>query len=923
MRTLSIRSVVALLGLAALYLIPVNLALNLPATRAYLNRIAPDRFTLEWTRAWSWYPLRVELRGLAADGQTATEQWQVDAARTSASVALLPLLRDGLIRVHDVDLVDLELRLRPRPQQAADAQDPLRAFFPIIRNRDPAALAEPAPPPGGALRLEIDDLQVRGRHAFWVSHLRGTVPGEVSGSFTLDTAAGQVGLTGGALDLRLESLAIGDDTDVSADAAIKGRIEVPPFVIAETKGILALTIPWVDAEVDLPVQNLDFLPLLIGGADGLGLHGQGRLRGRVVYAFGELLIGTDLHIDAHELGMQLGPMGFAGNGQVEMLQDPTDRNQADLKVHFNEVQAHLPPTGTKAAADKTSRQDPPLFVGHGLEVWLHARTADTGIDHTDPRVRPKRDLKPKPKTATGLPAGQELHLTLTIPEMTVPDIGVHNRLLPAKWQLALLGGTGVLSGQVELAPDAMTIALDLGSDKADLRWRDYRATTDLLLQLRAAIKAGAGPDQVALDLAGTKLRVDDTQVAALASAATGAPKEPASPAPPAWQAQLTVDRGALRVPAKATPTDPSPIRAVARALGDQGFGALLSQADGQVATTLTVSQLDWIAALMSRPLGLGLSGTAEIDADIRLADGWPTTGTKLTVPPTRLGLALLEHRVDGQGQASLTLEHSGKHPRLRLEVGLADAQMHRHDEAQPGIGEARLDAAVVVTDPLGKHGGVAEATLKLHSARVYDMATYNAYLPANAPLALVGGGASLVGDLRLDPKHAQGAFVLVADGVRLALDRTELSGDLRIGCPGPRRLGGRYAVRYRRLQARAGSCAGEGSGRRHRSARLESARAVGGGRGTLAQAHAAQDDRWRLHQGHPAFRCAAGQRARPAPLDRRPADGQGPGRPPAPGHRWQGRGAPRRNGERRPDRGACQGPRRPLRTRGHGPGALA
>ena len=179
-------------------------------------------------------------------------------------------------------------------------------------------------------------------------------------------------------------------------------------------------------------------------------------------------------------------------------------------------------------------------------------------------------------------------------------------------------------------------------------------------------------------------------------------------------------------------------------------------------------------------MGLGLTGAAEIDADIRLADGWPTTGTKLTVPPTRLGLALLEHRVKGQGQASLTLEHSGKHPRLRLEVGLADAQMRRHDEPRPGIGEARLDAAVVVTDPLGKHGGLAEATLKLHSARVLDMATYNAYLPANAPLALVGGGASLVGDLRLGPKHAQGAFVLVADGVRLALDRTELSGDLRV-----------------------------------------------------------------------------------------------------------------------------------------------
>ena len=449
MRTLMIRLVASLLALAALYLIPVNLALNLPAARAYLNHIAPERFALDWNQAWSWYPLRIEFRGLAADGQTATEQWQVDAARAAASVSLLPLLRDGLIRVHDLDLVDLDLRLRPRPQRAAEAQDALRAFFPVIRNRDPAALAEPAPPPGGALRLEIDDLAVRGRHSVWVAHLRGRLPGEVRGSFTLDTVAGQVGLSGGALDLRLESLAIGDDPDVSADAAIKGRIEVPPFVIAETTGIRALTIPWIDAQVDLPVQNLDFLPLLIGGVDGLNLHGQGRLHGRLVYAFGEVLIGSELHVDARALGLQLGPYGFTGDGEVELLQDPADQHQADLRVRFNEVQARLLPTGPAAAHGKASppdlAQDPPLFVGRGLEARLHVRTADSGIDtNTDPRVRPRRDLTPKPKTAGGLTPGQEMRLTLTIPAMTVPDIRVHNRLLPAKWQLALLGGTGVL-----------------------------------------------------------------------------------------------------------------------------------------------------------------------------------------------------------------------------------------------------------------------------------------------------------------------------------------------------------------------------------------------------------------------------------------------------------------------------------------------
>ena len=87
------RLVSAILILVALYLIGVNLALNLPATQAYLNSLRPDRLAISWERAWSWYPLRVEFRGFAADGQTPTEQWQVDAERAAAAVSLRPLLK--------------------------------------------------------------------------------------------------------------------------------------------------------------------------------------------------------------------------------------------------------------------------------------------------------------------------------------------------------------------------------------------------------------------------------------------------------------------------------------------------------------------------------------------------------------------------------------------------------------------------------------------------------------------------------------------------------------------------------------------------------------------------------------------------------------------------------------------------------------
>jgi hypothetical protein len=65
----------------------------------------------------------------------------------------------------------------------------------------------------------------------------------------------------GALDLVLASLRIADAQPVTDPASIKGQIEVAPFVIAEATGLGALILPEFDAEIDLPVQNLDFLTL--------------------------------------------------------------------------------------------------------------------------------------------------------------------------------------------------------------------------------------------------------------------------------------------------------------------------------------------------------------------------------------------------------------------------------------------------------------------------------------------------------------------------------------------------------------------------------------------------------------------------------------------------------------------------------------
>lgn len=749
----------ASLALAALYLASVNLALNLPAARALLNGLQPDHFSVTWSRAWSLYPLRIELSGVAADGQTPTEQWQLDASRAAVSVSLRPLLQRGEIRIHDLDLEDIDLRLRPRRQPGADPGE-MADYFPVIRNRDPDAPAEPVPGAidAGTLVLELDDIHVQGQHAFWVSHIRGSLPGEIRGSFRVETETGRLSLSGGAIDLALASLQVGPDEPVTDAAAIKGKIDIPAFTISETQGLQFMRLPQLDAEVDLPVQDLDFLTWIWPLLAEFDLHGAGRLRGRLSMSGGEVLRGTDLVVEAHELAMQLGAFRFGGDGFVEFRVDPEDEAQGDLVVRFSEVQAERQP-----AAGEDASQPEVLFVGQGLTAQLHAAEVDPTTTSTA-------------TSADELVDEVLLKFVMTIPSMQVDDLAVYSRLFPADWDLALLGGTGTVSGAVEATEETLSLHLDLASDDADLRFAGYHATTDLRLGLRAAVAGGGIHTQSAkLDLTGTVLQLTDARLEDV-SHVNGTPRP--------WAAMLAVDASELSLPVLSDGAEAGTIRTVIRTLADEGFGALLQAADGAASVVLGVPEVDWIAELLDRPLGLRLGGGGELDMHMVLSRGMPAVGSALRIPRQTLSVGFLQHAVEGTGTASVSLEDSKHHSQARLTIAFDDARMHRTDEDEPSVRDVRLDAEILVPDPftvaMDEAAETAEVAIAIHSARVPDMRTYNPYLPEHAGVSILGGEASLVGDLKVTPHSASGQFVVDADDVRLAMAAEELSGGLRL-----------------------------------------------------------------------------------------------------------------------------------------------
>ncbi len=89
------RGVVSLVALALCYLVLANLALNTGLAERWINR-KPERFTIHWQRAFTWWPGQISASQLSLAGQAGRYAWRIDADRAEGRFALLPLLQKQL-----------------------------------------------------------------------------------------------------------------------------------------------------------------------------------------------------------------------------------------------------------------------------------------------------------------------------------------------------------------------------------------------------------------------------------------------------------------------------------------------------------------------------------------------------------------------------------------------------------------------------------------------------------------------------------------------------------------------------------------------------------------------------------------------------------------------------------------------------------
>lgn len=730
-RLIRIIGVVAVLEIG--YLVLINLALTLPLTQTLLNQLKPDKFSVSWDRAWSWYPFRVHAEGVFVNGQTSSQQWQAEATRASASVSLLPLLT-RTVKISGVDAENAEFRLRPRPKPDKDYAL-IREFFPPIEGRDPDLPAVPkVRKPGTGWTIAADDIHARGQHAVWVYQVRATLQGDLRADLSYTGRGGPFSLSRGRAEVEIASLVINDEVAVSQAGRVAGSFQMAPFVPAENKGVKALGFLAADAEVDMPVESLDFLDIYLGRFNGMEVDGVGTLKGRLHYDRGNLSQGTDLLVTASELALNVDRYRVQGTGSIHVKATPLQDEVMDVQILFGALDAFH------------GGQRQVLFRGDNLLVELRGSN---------------RILNDEKRVAGG---GRAL---IRIPEAAVPDLDAYQYLLPDRWPVRLHGGTGKLKGEAELSASALSADLHLFSEDADLALKDYRFVANLELGLKAR---GGTDDTALIDLSGTYLTLDDAR---LASAEAGQSKP--------WQASLTLSEGALRVPVAGAEAENPGFRYAMKTLSEQNLQEILTEMDAKIDAELQISDLSWLNLLLQNPFDLAVFGSGKVEADLDIQSGWFAAGSALSVRPQDLQVQFLDYLAAGDGRIDLAVARGGEAPDLVLEASLAGGNLRRRDEEESVVEAVELVVAAEAQQVrIGEDARVSAIDLRIPTARVSDLSVYNGFFPEQMPVRLSGGEANLSADIHLERETAGGYLRFETKGLRSQLGEQQLAGELSL-----------------------------------------------------------------------------------------------------------------------------------------------
>ena len=481
------RILISLLALELGYLVVVNGALQLQITQDLVNKIRPEKFYVSWERAWSWYPFRVHAEGIFANGQARTQQWEVTATSASGSLSVLPLILKH-VYLSNLQAESIDYRQRPRLKADVDYTNRL-AYFPEIKGRqivpvETAELKKKRP-----WKIHINDLQATGEHRFWVYNLQGTASGPATGNLYTETRRGAFWLDVEQFELDLGPAFLNGNAEAFRGGTVAGSLGFSPLVRAENPGRRMLRFAYLDADLDLAVDSLDFINMLAGNLGNFSIKGAGQVQGHLSISDGFVRAGTQLSATADNLGVDMYDINVLGKGVVNIHTPETEDTPLGLDVQYDQL------TATRA------EEPAPFLIGETLHLEYRGSnfiTPDPSLGLADlwddEEARQRR---------------ADNSLNLFIERATVPDMSALNYHLPPETALQFAGGTTELNAEIFFGEELLNGTIKLDSRATQVQIDEQRLKADLDIDMNLA---GGNPRTFTADFSGSTLRLFNVYV---------------------------------------------------------------------------------------------------------------------------------------------------------------------------------------------------------------------------------------------------------------------------------------------------------------------------------------------------------------------------------------------------------------------------
>jgi len=467
------------------YLISLNLALQLPATQTWLNQIRPEKFHIEWESAWTWYPFRFHFRNASGNGQSRSQQWEFETKAVSASIDALPLLFKR-VWIDHVRVSDTRYYQRPRLKPDRDYTG-LIPYYPPISGREVSDAVTTPLKSKRPWHVDIEDIRLDGEFSYWVQRFQGQARGTLRAELDAVSRGGLFSIRVSRVDLELGRHTSGEAQEIFRHGTLSGSVAFLPFVPRENRGSKILRYLLIDADLSVGMDNLDFIDPLISKYRHLELRGTGLVDGHLRMQQGSVLTGTDLSVNADELSLHLVSHQINGNGAIRIVAGEEVPDRLHLDIRFDDMVINQ------------EGGDQPLVTGQGLQL--------TGISDNDlfgagddGGTAEDGGLKEKLK---------QVELELIIPTARVADMSVFNYYLPDAAPASFTQGAAELEADISMSQEDAEGYLRLRATDMEAQVDEQAIRADFSADI--TVKGGSLGD-LSLDVSGSTLRLDNVTV---------------------------------------------------------------------------------------------------------------------------------------------------------------------------------------------------------------------------------------------------------------------------------------------------------------------------------------------------------------------------------------------------------------------------